>query len=77
MAIRREVRGYLQIINLNNNHVLATFTYSHWSVNKIGVIRLFSTECVTDDDKLLFTVVLILMAKLEKQRQLEIASPFS
>lgn len=71
-AVLRVVRGFLQIVNVDNNHVLATFTYSHWSKKKLGVIRLYSAENLTDSDKVLFTLVLSIMAKLERQRQLEI-----
>ncbi|TIA89534.1 hypothetical protein E3P99_02000 [Wallemia hederae] len=71
-SVIRVVRGFLQIVNSLNNHVLATFTYSHWSKKKLGVIRLYSAENLSDADKVLFTLVLSIMAKLERQRQLEV-----
>ncbi|TIA75592.1 hypothetical protein E3P91_00342 [Wallemia ichthyophaga] len=60
------------IVNSHNNHVLATFTYSHWSRKKLGIIRLYSAENTSDRDKVLFALILSIMAKVEHQRQLEV-----
>lgn len=66
----RVVKGFLQIVNTNNNHVLATFTYSQWSKRKLGVIRHYSTENPSDNDRQLFTIILSIVAKVDSQRQL-------
>ncbi|TIB81308.1 hypothetical protein E3Q22_01209 [Wallemia mellicola] len=61
---------FLQIVNTDNNHVLATFTYSQWSKRKLGVIRHYSTENPSDNDRQLFTIILSIVAKVDSQRQL-------